>query len=211
LASQRTAFLLTLTLALTLGLAAAPARGDDYPTWEDVEAAKSNETAKRAQIAQIEALLAGLENEVAAFAIAALEAGELYNQALDALESATATAGALEERSDAAASRAEKSSQQAGALIAQLARTGGTDFTVELMLSPANDADDMLYRIGAMSKLSEQSAQLYEQAVLDRNQALAMSSQAASARAARQELADEAAAALAAAELASSSTRSSRR
>jgi len=194
------ALIIVLAATLTLSIAVEPAYADDYPSWADVEAAKQNEAAKKAQIATIERLIAGLESEAAEFAKAALEANELYNQALDELAAAQSEADALQKRADAAAATAETSSTQAGTLIAQLARDGGRDFTVELLLADEQSADELLYKVGAMDKLSGQATQIYQQAVIDLNTASALSDKASAARTAREDLADDAAVALAAAQ-----------
>ncbi|MGO3885015.1 MAG: cell wall-binding protein, partial [Mycetocola sp.] len=41
---------------------AAPAYADDYPSWSDVEKARSDESSKKAQITQIEKLISGLQS-----------------------------------------------------------------------------------------------------------------------------------------------------
>ena len=191
------ALITVLAVTLSLNVAVVPAWADDYPSWADVEAAKANEATKKAEIVKIEALINGLENEAAEFARVALEATENYNQALDLLAAAESEATALQTRADAAETAAEASSAQAGALIAQLARDGSRDFTVELLLSAEQDVDDLLYRIGAMDKLSSRSTQIYQQAVIDLNTASSLSAQAAAARDARAQLAEDAELALA--------------
>ena len=190
------ALVLVLAATLTLGVAAEPAWADDYPTWAEVQAAKNNEAAKKAQIAKIEALVDGLDTEAALAAKAALEATEAYNVALDALDAAKKDAQNLQRRADRAQRAADKSSEQAGTLITQLSRSGSGDFTLQLLLADQESADDLLYKMGAMSKLSEQAAQVYEQARLDANLAASLSKKAAAARDARAKLADEAEAAL---------------
>jgi cell wall-associated NlpC family hydrolase len=191
------ALVLVLAATLSVGVAAEPAWADDYPTWSDVEAARHSEAAKKAEIAKIQRLIDGLETEAATYAKAALEAAEAYNQALDALDEAAAKAEALQRRAATAAKAAKKSSSEAAILVTQLARSGGSDFTVELLLADEESADALLYKIGAMNKLTEQAAAIYEQAVFDRNLAAALSEKAEAARSARSKLADEAADALA--------------
>jgi cell wall-associated NlpC family hydrolase len=190
------ALVLVLAATLTLGVAAEPAWADDYPTWAEVQAAKHNEAAKKAQIAKIEALVDGLETEAALAAKAALEANEAYNIALDSLEAAKKDAANLQRRADRAQRAADKSSAEAGTLITQLSRSGSGDFTLQLLLADKDSADDLLYKMGAMSKLSEQAAHVYEQAVLDANLAASLSKKSGAARDARAKLADEAEAAL---------------
>jgi len=194
------ALIIVLAATLTINIAVEPAFAADYPTWADVENAKKSEAAKRAEIAKIEALIGGLETEGANYAKAALEANEAYNQALDDLATAQSQADTLQKRADAAAATAETSGAQAGALIAQVARDGGSDFTVELLLADERNADDLLYKITALDMLSSRSAEIYERAVIDLNTASSLSEQATAARDARESLAADAEQALAAAQ-----------
>ena len=197
------AIVLVFATTLTVGVATQPAWAVDYPSWEDVQAAKTSEAAKKAEIAKIEALINGLETEAANAAKAALEAAERYNQALDALEAAEKAADDVGERADEAAATADESSARAASLLSQLARTGRTDLTLQLLFSDAGSADDLLYRIGAMNKFSAKASQLYERAAFDRNLAESLREQAGAARDARARLAEEAETALAAAQKAS--------
>lgn len=197
------AIALVFATTLTVGVATQPAWAVDYPSWEDVQAAKTSEAAKKAEIAKIEALINGLETEAANAAKAALEAAEIYNQALDALEAAEKAADAVGERADEATATADESSTRAASLLAQLARTTRSDLTLQLLFSDAGSADDLLYRIGAMNKLSATASELYERAAFDRNLAESLSEQAGAARDARARLAEEAETALAEAQKAS--------
>ncbi len=191
------ALIIVLAATLTINVAAEPAWADDYPTWADVEAAKANEATKKAEIARIEGLISGLENEAALFAKAALEANEVYNQSLDDLAAATAEETALQKRADAAADKADESSSQAGTLVAQLARTGGTDITLQLLLAEDQSPEDLLYQIGTMNQLTSYSAEIYAQAIVDLNTASSLSEKAGAATDAREQLAEAAEAALA--------------
>jgi peptidoglycan DL-endopeptidase CwlO len=190
------AIVFVIAASLVIGGVGAPAWATDYPTWSDVENAKKNEKAKQAQIAELEKFINGLEANAAALAKDALIANEAYNQAKEKLESATLVATQLTDASDAAALEAERSRTRAGAVVAQLARMSGNDMTVQLMLSPADDADDLLYRLGTMSKLSESSATLLAKAKVDANVAASTASQAEAAQAVREQLANDADAAL---------------
>ena len=163
------AIALIVATTLTVGVATQPAWAVDYPSWEDVQAAKKNEATKKAEIAKIEALINGLETEAANAAKAALEAAETYNQALDALDVAERAADAVAERADDATETADESSTRAASLLSQLARTGRSDLTLQLLFSDAGSADDFLYRIGAMKKFSAQASQLYERAGFSRS------------------------------------------
>jgi peptidoglycan DL-endopeptidase CwlO len=186
------AIVFVIAASVVIGGVSAPAWATDYPTWSDVENAKKNEKAKQAQIAELEKFINGLEANAAALAKDALIANEAYNQAAEKLESATLVATQLTDASDAAALEAERSRTRASAVVAQLARLSGNDMTVQLMLSPADDADDLLYRLGTMSKLSESSATLLAKAKVDANVAASTASQAAAAQEVREQLASDA-------------------
>lgn len=183
---------LVVVASLWLGLGSASvALAVDYPSWEDVEAAKANEAATTREITKLESHINALEAESAESARTALELAEQYNVARNDLDAATTKVDVLDSQADAAAGVAEESSARAGQLIAQLARTSGGDITVGLLLS-GSGSDDLLYRLGAMSKLSEQAADVYAGAVADRNAAASLGNAAQVARDARGALADTA-------------------
>ncbi len=156
----------------------------EYPSWGDVQAAKKNESTKRAEISRIEAIVSGLEASAAELGKKSLQLGELYNQARDSLERATARETALAQQADAADSTARVSTARAGQLVAQLSRTGGGDVTIALLLSGAS-TDTLLYRLSAMNKLAEHSGNVYELATRDANVARSLTAQASVAHEAR--------------------------
>jgi cell wall-associated NlpC family hydrolase len=182
-ASSRTSPLSAIALAVTAALgttvaAAGPVQAaPDYPTWDEVEAARDNERLAAEKVAEIEGILGGLRAAAEDAGRSAMQAAERYNMALDELDAATSRAEQLEKDAKDAAARAEESAQRAGAMIAQLARTGGGDVTVGLLFDDSKDGD-LLARLGALSKLTEQSATVYEQAIADRNLARSLTEQA---------------------------------
>lgn len=188
------------SLLLAFGLA-SPAIADEYPTWDEVLAARENVEQTAAAIDEIEGILAALETEAAELGRIAQVRGEEYNAATLAFEAAATKADKLEAQADAAAERAAQSQGRAAALIAQLARTGGGSLTMELLFS--DRAEDLLSGLGTASKLTERSSLIYRQAILDRNAAQSLTDQALVAEQRRDELADEAEAALAQAQAAS--------
>jgi len=196
------------SLLTGIGISAPAYAAEDYPTWSEVEKAKSNQKAKKAQIGRIETLVEGLEETNASLAKAALELNETYNVAKDELDTATAAAETLKGQADDASSAAEESGRQAGALISQIARSGSQDLTLTLMMDGQN-ADDLLYSLSMVGKLTESSQSIYEQAQQDRNAATSLSDQAAVAETERQEIADKAASALSAAQDASAAAEQS--
>ncbi|WBU37546.1 C40 family peptidase [Homoserinibacter sp. YIM 151385] len=189
-----------LVLALTTPSAAVAV--DDYPSWDDVEKARKNEADKRAQIEKIERLIRGLDREAADLGRVALERGEAYHLAQDALETATAEADEQYAAAEAAQRAAEESRQRAAGVIAQLARAGGGDITATLLTSSAEDADRLLERLGLMTRVSRASAELLRTAIFDRNAAEQLADGAAAAEDERDERARSAKALLREAEAA---------
>ncbi len=179
-----------LAVAAAIGsttVVAGPAyAAPDYPSWDEVEQARKNEQLAREKIAEIEGALRTLRAEVAQFERAALERGEQYNVALDALANATDRAELLADQAKRASERAGESSSRAAAVISKLARAGGGDPVLAAFFDENADGD-VLARMGLLSKLSEQSARIYEAAVRDRNVAHSLAEQA---KLAEQERAD---------------------
>ncbi|MBN9239614.1 MAG: hypothetical protein BGO97_07950 [Micrococcales bacterium 70-64] len=189
-----------VSLLLTVGIA-SPAVADDYPSWDDVENARQNEAATASEIDAIEGFLVKLENKAAELVRAAQAKGELYNMASEQLDAASSRADRLQSQAKDAAAKADESSRRAGQLIAQLARTGGSNLTLSLLLS--DDSDDLLGGLGTASKLTEQSTAIYVQAQHDKNVAESLTAEADAAVSAREELAASAQQALDAANAAS--------
>lgn len=190
--SARRVVALAMALVVALGVAhaqpqqsalAAPAP----PSWDDVEAAKGDVEATEVAVARIRESAEAMNAELEQLRIAALIAGEQYQSAMLALDEATTTMTIADRRRDAALERAEASGQQAAQLATQLARAGGGDLTMALMVSGDN-ADELLYRLGTMSALSSRTNDVLSRAVADRNVAAALSDQAVVARDAHAEL-----------------------
>lgn len=159
----------------------------DYPTWDEVEEARADEQAAKQKVAEIEGFLTSLRTAAENAGRTAMQAAERYNMALDELDAATQRADNLERDARAASGRAEDSAARAGAMIAQLARTGGGDVTVGLLFDDSKDGD-LLARLGVLSKLTEQAASVYEQAIADRNVARTLTAEARIAAKERTEL-----------------------
>jgi len=187
----------------SIGIVTPPAFADDYPSWNDVQQAKANVANQQAMIANITNLISGLQSSVDAARIESEKAAEAYFQAKDALDAATAKAADLEKQADTAATKAKTSQMRAGLLASHLAKQGGGDVSVDLMLKGGGSgsaADKLLYQLGTMSKLTAQSKDVYEQATKDKNTAEALTAQAKVAKAARADLATKASDALSAAQ-----------
>lgn len=184
----------------------SPASAVDYPSWDEVQNAQQNQASTQRQIDQIAGLLVSLEQKAAELGRAAQVKGESYLAAREALEAASARADRLEAQADAAAERATESATRAGQVTAQLARTRGGSFSAGLLFSA--DPDGFLNSLGAMTKLTEQSAEIYRQATTDRNVAQSLTDQAEAAEESRVTRAAEEEAALADANAAAAAVRS---
>jgi cell wall-associated NlpC family hydrolase len=183
---------------------AAPVHSDDYPSWNDVQAAKDNVANQQALVDKINGLIGDLQTQVTAAGVAAEKAQESYYQARDALTAATQKAQDLQTKADDAEAKAKTSKMRAGLMASHLARSGGEDPSLDLMMQGDNSdqADKLLYQLGTMSKLTEQSQKIYKQAVTDKNEAQAVTKQAKVAEDERTKLATAANTALAAAKTA---------
>jgi len=188
----------TLVTALVLALGVAGTQSPPAafavpsgPSWDDVQAAKGDVEATELAIARIVESVDAMNAELEQLRIAALVAGEQYQQSTFALARAEEARATAERRRDAALDRADASGQQAAQLAAQLARAGGGDLTMALIVS-GDDADDLLYRLGTMSALSTRTDAVLTRAVQDRNVAAALSDQAGVARDAHEEVTAEA-------------------
>lgn len=161
------------------------------PSWDDVEAARGDVEATQIAIERITEQAAAQAAELEAVRTAAIEAGEKLQAATDALAAAEQQLASLERQHDAAAQRADASGAQAAQLAAQLARAGGGDVTMALIVS-GDDADALLYRLGTVSALTARVDEVLARAVADRNAADALAQQAATARTARADAVAEA-------------------
>jgi murein DD-endopeptidase MepM/ murein hydrolase activator NlpD len=182
--------LVSAAVALVAGLlVATPAQAVEYPSWADVEAAKGNTQAAAAQVDSILSLIDGLQSEVAAAQQVAEQRGEEYFAAQQDFDDASDRATELEAKATASADQADAATQQAGLLAAQLYRTTGTDLSVNIFLDgEGGKADDLLGRIGNMTKLVERSNAIYEQASTTKNAAESLGDQAKVAQAEREKL-----------------------
>ncbi|TFC66780.1 M23 family peptidase, partial [Cryobacterium sp. TMT2-18-3] len=189
--SLATGFVAALSLFISLIGPASPAQAIDYPTWQDVQNAKSNTAAASAQVSQIQGLIADLQTQVAQTQAESEARGAELQAAQEKFDEASRRAADLEAQSAASSAVAATATRQAGQLAAQLYRTGGTDLSVNLFLDGegrGEDADALLSKLGSMSKLVERSSSVYEQAQTATNVAESLGDQAKVAQAEREKL-----------------------
>lgn len=197
-----TAIAVALAVALAPGVASHAAPMPDYPTWDEVENAKSDASASAAAVAEIEAALAELEAEAAELGKVALQRAEESDLAQQDLDAATLRVETLQARSEEARAQADESARRAAQILTQLSRTGAGDPTLALLFGSPEDTDDVLSMIASMSRLSDTSRNLLERAVFDRNSADSLAAEAEIAEDKRAELAEVAEEALAEAQAA---------
>ena len=178
------------TIALAAGMAvASPAYAVDYPSWADVQNAKTNESAKNAQVASIRSLIVTLEAETAAAQALSDQRGGEFLDAQAKFDEADQRAQQLDAQAAASAAEAAEATLQAGRLAAQLYRSGGSDLSLNLLMEEsAVGADELLSKLGRMSKLVQRSSGIYETALAANNEVEALSGQAHIAKTERERL-----------------------
>ncbi|AMM19578.1 hypothetical protein AX769_04775 [Frondihabitans sp. PAMC 28766] len=183
-----------LVAASAVGLS-APAQASPYPSWSDVQAAKGNQAKAQKEIDALSSAITSLQNRAGTAMDAASGAGERYQVAVLAQQSAAADLKSLKSQQAEAASKAKLSRDRVGQLVAELSHSGGGQLTVT-MLTQSKHAGNLLYQLGAMTNLTERTRGLLEQATADEHTATALSDQAASAQSALAERTADAASAL---------------
>lgn len=204
---SRTTISIILTALVTVGLASTPytASAEEYPTWAEVEAARSDETTKQAQIGELTTLIGQIEADLAAAQQQAVILTDEWDVAQDARDRAGERALDLESQAAAAEQAADTARLTVGRLVSSMARSGGSDqLTAQLLLS-GSEIDNFLNRLVTSSRLSENIDQLYLQAETTSNTAQALTNQAIVAKTERERLAVEAETAMQAAIAASQS------
>ena len=165
----------------------------DYPSWDDVQAAMANESAKAAEVSKIQGLIQSLNQEVARTQAAAKVASDAFYEAQQAFFAQARRADELQAQADQQAALAAESANKAGRVAAQLYRDGGDDTSLELFFAgSAASTDDLLARLGTMDKLIERNKAVYSDAVTARDSAQSLSDQAVVARTERDRLQQEA-------------------
>jgi murein DD-endopeptidase MepM/ murein hydrolase activator NlpD len=160
-----------------------PAFAAEYPSWDDVLAARANEAAKAQEVQRIQGLIDGLTAEVnRTQAEAERLAGEFYI-AQQAYFDASQRADQLQQQADEQGTKAVDAANKAGRVAAQLYRNGGDDTSLELFFAgSAASADDLLARLGTMDQLIDRNQAVYADAITARDSAQSLTDQAVVAR-----------------------------
>lgn len=161
----------------------------DYPTWDDVERARTNESAKAGEVSKIEGLIQSLQGEVDRTQRLAREAADAHYVAQQEFYEAAYRADQLQQQADTEAQKAAEAADKAGRVAARLYRNGGDDTSLELFFAgSAANADDLLARLGTMDKLISRNDAIYADAITARDSAQNLSDQAADQREERDRL-----------------------
>ncbi|ROS35212.1 MULTISPECIES: lytic transglycosylase domain-containing protein [unclassified Curtobacterium] len=183
-------------------LTAVPASATEYPTWQDVQQAKGNETAKRAEVTKVQAALQSAQDEAAVKSQAALTASSKADAAEAELAEATQAATSLQAQAHRASETAERAQTRAGQLAANLYRDGSTN-QMTTRIATAGNPDQLLYQLGALDQLSSTWSGVMDEASVAAGTASSLHEQAERAeteRATRAQAAEERSAAAKSAE-----------
>ncbi len=157
-----------LTAAVLLPAPTAAVAATDYPSWADVERARGDEAAKQAEIGNLEAALEALAIEVQRSEELAVTAEADYQ---DAYALAAATEDELNELSNAltaAIETAQTSREAAGTFVRGLSRTGLSEPSL-LALAEPGETDEILFQLGALSRLGDHADEAMNAAQQDAN------------------------------------------
>lgn len=190
--------LLALSVFVSSTLVAAPATAaEEYPSWQEVEAATASTAASAAAAARIDTLLTGLQATADEAGEQAIIAADAADRAASEEAAAAARAETLSTQLDAAGEQAQEGKDQLGRIAAQLYRAGAADMTrVFLSAAPAAGAaasdgsDDMLRQLGTASRVSALAASLREKALGEQDLVSALTGDARRAERERAALAD---------------------
>ena len=177
-------------LVVSLFVGAPAALADDYPSWDDVQAAKSNEAAAGAEVTRIQGLIASLTQNVADTKAVAESAGKEYFVAQEAMNAAARRLDDLQSQADAQKKVADETAGKAGQVAAQLSRDGGDTTALQLFFSGSkSNTDELLQRLGQMDRVLSGTQAIYDKAVEAKNTAQSLSDQASAAKTERDRLA----------------------
>jgi murein DD-endopeptidase MepM/ murein hydrolase activator NlpD len=188
------AALIVVACVATAGINISAANA--YPSWDDVQNAKNNEAAKKSQIAELQGFISQIQTELDAATATAQAAGDVYSSAVEKFDAADVRYNELTAAATKAQTTANEATTAAGRLAAQLYRSGGNDMSIGLLMDGGTNADELLSKLGNMSKMVERSAQVYDTAKAAQNEAQSLADQAKVAKTEREKLKGEADAAM---------------
>jgi len=161
--------LIATAIAIAMGASGAvlgPAFAvPDYPSWEEVEAAKDSVEEKEALISELEGYLAELGAELDELNTIALIKNEEYNQAVEEVNIISARVASLKKEVEEATEEAESVRLQLGRMAAKMFREGTSgNSSLELFFNPES-ADDLLYQLGTQEIIASRTDTIYQQSL----------------------------------------------
>lgn len=196
------ASVLALLLSLPAVADAREADPDDYPTWEEVEAARSSEAEAEAAYERLEEALQRAEGEASEAATAAIEADLASQAAQRSLAEASDRERRIGVRLEAAEKELDENSDVLGRTVSWLYRDG-TGLARYSELASAEDSEEFMAKLSVATQVTSTWNTLADDAAAQVNAAASLREQAEAARTERERLADEADSAAEAASLAS--------
>ena len=185
-----------VTAAVVLALMTVPSPAHvaaaEYPTWDEVEAAKADVATRQAETERVTTFLEQLEAEVGRLGDAAVSAAATSATAEAARATAAARAETLRGQASAAQVAATTAGERIGRLAGMLSRTGGADVTLRLVFGAGDDAD-LLAGLALARQLANVYSNVAVRADAARAEAAAVSAQAEVAERERARLAHAAA------------------
>jgi murein DD-endopeptidase MepM/ murein hydrolase activator NlpD len=170
--------IVAIAAVLLTGSIAAPAHAETFASWDDVQRARGDEQAQRALVQSITDEIAALGERVTEAQALVVQRGEEHDRAQQAADDKYEDTVQLQQKVDAADEKATRSQEQAAGLAKQLMRSGGQNLSGTLLLSEGGDREDLLDKLGTMSKVAEKSDRIYAIALQDRNAAKSLGDQA---------------------------------
>lgn len=187
-----------LMLASLLG--AVPETGaSEFPTWDEIRAARGNEAATADRVVEVEGLLQDMRRQAGAVGDKAVQAESTHHAARAALESTQRRLLLLQEKHDNALRKSEELRHRAGGIAAQTYKTGSTSPGVLLLLD-ADQAVEAANRLAMTNIVGGRTKTLYAEAEASANVAEALEDQQKAVLAVIEEQSQEAATALKGAE-----------
>lgn len=180
-----------VALAVALAMPVAPVAAAEYPSWDEVEAAKTDVAARESEAARITGFVDELEAEAGRLGDAAVQAAAVSMAAETARVAATRRAATLRAAAEVAEAEAAASAAQLGRVGAVLARSGGADVTLRLLFAGEHDSE-LLVGLARAAQLTNVYAGVAERARATRSEAVARRDQANLAESERTRLAAEA-------------------
>lgn len=166
------------------------AQAATYPSWDEIQRSMQNEQAKQQEISRVQDSLNALHAQYEQATEALSQRQSEFQAAQQKLQQQEDATNEIRVRALSAAQRAATLKSQAGRAVAQLSRSAGTDLGNAVL--GTQDASRTLYRLGAVSRISESTRNLASQATSEAKSAKALSGQATTAEAEYRRLATEA-------------------